>query len=322
MTQAIKTLIQQNNSTVTQVLQIQQNQDAIMHSMQQSRGDSQAPTAQHHTTPPQHMPESSTDFHPHNAYRPPSGNHSPAPQHVSAPQLELRQHSAQRTPGIGDPPRHQSHQYASQSPHTSPRGFASASSYDATDPIRISKAFGRIMASPAKKFDGKEAQEYKPWKDALHREVAGVELTPSQWMDLVEKRTSGDAYAVVQHTRVIYLETDPTFALQCVWDCLDDRFQAVKRPAQQLLADLMQGKAVSSDHPNELFLFAQDCGMAVKLQTQHPEAMIILEDQSCQDAIINRLDPRLSEKWYEHREEKGGLYAQLQFRTFADWIKR
>ena len=80
--------------------------------------------------------------------------------------------------------------------------------------------------------------------------------------------------AVVQHTRVLYLEMGPEFALECVWECLDTRFRVTKRPSQQLFHDLLKGPKISASQPQELFLFAQDCSMAVKLQSWDPNAML------------------------------------------------
>ena len=82
---------------------------------------------------------------------------------------------------------------------------------------RQNKMFKSIMSTPGKVFSGTDPQEYKPWKEALQRELAGLAISPAQWMDLLLVRTSQEARTVVQHTRVLYLETGPEVALECVW---------------------------------------------------------------------------------------------------------
>ena len=67
------------------------------------------------------------------------------------------------------------------------------------------KNFKQILASPGQTFNGEKPMEYKPWKDALQREVEGLAPTAAQWFDILQIRTSGEAYEMVQTTRVMYL---------------------------------------------------------------------------------------------------------------------
>ena len=180
----------------------------------------------------------------------------------------------------------------------------------------------QIVASPATKFNGKSTQYYKPWKYDLRREILGLALEAAQWMELLMVRTTGHAHAVVHYSRVLYLETNPDFALQCVWDGLDTRLPATKRICQQLLTDLLSGPAIYPSQLNTFCLFAQDCKVAVELQSQQPDSIALLSDPSSQNSIVNRLDSRLVVKWYESREETGDQYIPLQFKDFAKWIMK
>ena len=65
--------------------------------------------------------------------------------------------------------------------------------------LKRNKAFKQILNSQAEQFDGKNVMGYKPWKDALNREIDGLDLDANQKMDLLLMRTTGIAKDFVQH---------------------------------------------------------------------------------------------------------------------------
>ena len=79
--------------------------------------------------------------------------------------------------------------------------------------LKRNKVFKQILNSHAKQFDGKKVMAYKPWKDALNREIDGHDLDANQKMDLLLMRTTGIAKDFVQHSRDAYLQDDPEQAL-------------------------------------------------------------------------------------------------------------
>ena len=65
------------------------------------------------------------------------------------------------------------------------------SAISADHQMKINKAFKQLLASRATIFDGKDCTKYKPWKEAISREVEGMQLSHGQWLDLLRARTSG-----------------------------------------------------------------------------------------------------------------------------------
>ena len=107
---------------------------------------------------------------------------------------------------------------------------------------------------------------YKSWKDALNREIDGLDLNVNQIMDLLLMRTTGIAKEFVQHSRDLYLQDEPEQALQNTRTALDKRFVTRQKPSQKLLHSLLQGPTIERKSINVLFLFAHDCNMAAKQQ--------------------------------------------------------
>lgn len=69
--------------------------------------------------------------------------------------------------------------------------------------IKVNKDFKQTLAAPATNFDGKSSLKYMPWKEALQREVEGLDLDAYQWLDLLRVRTSGKARTALQPTIII-----------------------------------------------------------------------------------------------------------------------
>ena len=73
-------------------------------------------------------------------------------------------------------------------------------------------------------YDGSSRLRYLDWKEALHREVQGLTLTASQWLDLLQVRTEKAANDAIQPARVLQRETSPEQALNMAWQFLDQQF--------------------------------------------------------------------------------------------------
>lgn len=162
--------------------------------------------------------------------------------------------------------------------------------------------------------------EYSPWLNALKREVEGLALTSAQMGALLQTRTSGPAHDIVQHTRVLYLESSPEHALQHIQNALDKRFRTTRSPSQQLLYDLTHGPTITTTDSDKLFLLAHNCNTALELRKRDPTVLASLEETSQQDNIINRLGPHLYQKWHEHHQDKLRDVSPIPFNAFELWI--
>ena len=142
--------------------------------------------------------------------------------------------------------------------------------------------------------------DYKPWIEALEREVRGLNLDDFQWLELLEARTEGEALQLIKENRIMTIEDSPEHSLRIVWNTLHQRFHTEDRPSHQLLKELQQGTTISSSDASKLFTFAQRCNNIANLQQTHPATLNTLNDQATQDLIIERLDVDLNSKWFEH----------------------
>ena len=75
--------------------------------------------------------------------------------------------------------------------------------------LKRDKAFKQILSAHVTPYDGSDCMEYRPWKTALEQKVHDLHLTATQWLQLLEKRTSGKVNVLVKQTRVIQLESSP-----------------------------------------------------------------------------------------------------------------
>ena len=80
--------------------------------------------------------------------------------------------------------------------------------------FKRNKAFKQILDARATVFDGSSRLQYLDWKEALQREVLGLNLTAYQWMDLLQVRTTNAAFDVIQPARILQRETSPEQALE------------------------------------------------------------------------------------------------------------
>ena len=162
--------------------------------------------------------------------------------------------------------------------------------------------------------------EYKPWKEALLREVSGLDLDASQWLELLNKRTSGDANQLMKDLRVLELESSPEHALQSAWHTLDQRFHTKHRPSQRLLQNLRQGPTISSSDPHNLYAFARSCQTATELRQRNRALLTSIEEQTTQENIIRRLEQKLFVEWHTFRREHFEDELTVPFENFSRWI--
>ena len=70
-----------------------------------------------------------------------------------------------------------------------------------------------------------------------------------------------------------------------------------------------------------MFAFLQRCKAAQKLHQKNPAFLRSIEDQTTLDAMIERLDSQLQERWLQHRRMVLGYKTEVGFQDFTDWIK-
>ena len=186
--------------------------------------------------------------------------------------------------------------------------------------LKRNRAFKDILASPVLKYDGKNRLGFRPWMDALRRETADLDLEASQWLDLLEVRTSGTALDLVQSARLIQFETSPQQALEKVWEYLDQQFSSPHQPSQQLLRHLLHGARITPSDPTALTTFARHCDSAVYLRRCNPGCLPSLDESTNQLTLFQRLSPDLNYKWQEFRCANFPGKGPIPFETFARWI--
>jgi hypothetical protein len=130
-------------------------------------------------------------------------------------------------------------------------------------------------------FDGTNPMEYEMWKEALHREVAGLGLDAYHWLQILQIRTTGEAQEIVKSKTVIQREVGSEEALEDVWKALESRFPPQQQPAQQLLRQLTAGPPISKVNTKALFAFANDCDAALRLlNCNHPDMHTLNDHQT------------------------------------------
>ena len=72
--------------------------------------------------------------------------------------------------------------------------------------MKVNKAFKGILMAQVPKFAGVRRLDYKPWKEALRRELKGLSLDANQTLDLLQIRTSGKALACLQPALILRQE--------------------------------------------------------------------------------------------------------------------
>ena len=156
--------------------------------------------------------------------------------------------------------------------------------------LRQEKAFKSLMNSIAIKFDGKDAMEYAPWKEAFINEKANLHLTAAQELQLLDVRTELEPNQIIKDHRFIQIGFSPEAALASVWKSFDRRYHTQFRPSHLLVNKLTQGPILNANDASTLFSFQILCHSAIFLQEMEPAALSILDDPGLLDSLVSRLD--------------------------------
>ena len=177
-----------------------------------------------------------------------------------------------------------------------------------------------IRASEVK-FDGRDPQDYAPWKRALLREIENLNLTSNQELCLLDARTEDEANMVVKELRPLRNELGPDIALRKVWETLDQTYYCPTSQVQSLLKKLTQGPDVRAEDATALLIFTLQCQSALALHRHNPIAS--LEDHTTMDAVIGRLDKILRREWFTHLHTLPTRHTHMPtFQDFASWIQQ
>ena len=192
-----------------------------------------------------------------------------------------------------------------------------------TDDLKLKqhKAFKQLLGQQATTFDGTNAAQFKAWKNDIQVEVEHLDLSHTQWIQLLEARTTGEPNSIVKRSKIIQIESGPKCALKTVWENLNLRYETTRRPAQELFEKLTTGPELRSSDTESLFAFLQRCKAAQKLHQQNPDFLREIEDQTSLDALIRRLDSELRRRWLLHRRMQLGFKKEVYFQDFTDWIQ-
>ena len=188
--------------------------------------------------------------------------------------------------------------------------------------LSVGKAFRSILNAPSLKFDGEESLEYLPWKRSLEIETEDLQLTATQWLQLLDARTEGEPNAILKRLRIVQIESDPNNALRRAWESLNERYRTEHSPSQILLKDLTQGDALTQTNTQSLFAFSQNCESVLDLRQRIPHFLPELDEKTTLDVLIQRLDPYLHNKWLEHRVSNLDDLDTPSFIHFAQWIRK
>ena len=188
---------------------------------------------------------------------------------------------------------------------------------------KSSKAFKLLMDATKERYDGIDLVKYQIWKLALAEEVSThiEDLSPTQWIELLQARTKGAARAAVDRAYRMILELRPQKTLEKAWEFLDQLFQTDQKPSQQILSGLVNGPTIRVKDATGLATFAQDCKSALCL-ADSIGLLPSLNEPTTMDSIINRLDTELFYKWCEYKADRLDSVGNVPFKNFVQWIDR
>ena len=202
----------------------------------------------------------------------------------------------------------------SPTPPSSPESFI-------TTRLNQEKMLQNLIRASEVKFNGRDSQDYAPWKRALLKEIESLDLTANQELSLLEARTEDEANIVVKELRPLRNELGPEIALRTVWDTLDRTYYCPTSPTQTLLKKLTQGPDIRSQDATALLSLMLQCQSALALHRHNPIAS--LEDHTTMDAIVGRLDKVLRREWFTHLQTLPTHHAHMPtFKHFAAWIQQ
>lgn len=190
-----------------------------------------------------------------------------------------------------------------------------------TRAISRDKSLKTILSAQVTKYDGLDCMEYRPWKTDLEREVQDLQLTASQWLQLLDKRTTGIPNGLIKQTRKLQVECSPEIALEYAWESLNERFQTKKSPSQTLIGQITHEPEVGPNDPDALFTIARNCKTVMNLGISSPSITNSLNQQTTFDLIINRLETPIDVDWIKYRRSYIPAQDTTPFNHFATWIQ-
>ena len=116
----------------------------------------------------------------------------------------------------------------SPTPPTAPENLITAR-------LHQKKMLQNLIKAPEVKSEGKDSQDYAPWKRALQKEIESLNLTSNQELSLLEARTEDEANMVIKELRPLRNELGTDIALRLVWETLDQTYYNPIRQVQSLL---------------------------------------------------------------------------------------
>ena len=190
-----------------------------------------------------------------------------------------------------------------------------------TTRLHQEKMLQKLLKAPEAKFDGKDSQDYGPWKRALQREIESLNLTANQELSLLEARTEDEANMVIKELRPLRSELGPDTALRWIWETLDQTYYNPISQVQSLLRKLTQGPDVKAEDASALLSFKLQCQSALALHRHTPIAS--LEDHTTMDAVVGRLDKVLRREWFTHVQTLPAHHAHMPtFQDFTAWMQQ
>ena len=190
-----------------------------------------------------------------------------------------------------------------------------------TTRLHQEKMLQNLIRAPEVKFDGKDSQDYAPWKRALQKEMESLNLTSNQELSLLEARTEDEANMVIKELRPLRNELGPDRALRRIWETLDQTYYNPISQVQSLLKKLTQGTDVKAEDASALLTLTLQCQSALALHRHKPIAS--LEDHTTVDAVVGRLDKVLRREWFTHVQTLPAHHAHMPtFQDFASWIQQ
>ena len=161
-----------------------------------------------------------------------------------------------------------------------------------------------------------------PWKRSLEIETEYLQLTATQWLQLLEARTEGEPNSILMRLRVFQIESDADFTLKRAWECLNERYRTEHSPSQRLMKELTQGGILTQTNTQSLFAFSQNCQSVIHLRQRNPSFLSELNEKTTLDLLIQRLNPHLFTKWQEYRVSHLYQHDMPSFIHFAEWIQQ
>ena len=174
----------------------------------------------------------------------------------------------------------------------------------------------------ALKFDGKVATSYLRWKNALKLEVAGLDLSPREWLEMLALRTSHTALDIVTRANEMGI-ADPGIALEFIWEEFEGRYKGQPLTANKVLLELQNFRQIKRKDTKALFEFALVCRQATKLATTKEEmALAVLDFANIQKSVTTHLDEGLRRRW---KVKYGKIVdedpeSNVPFSRFTEWI--